>query len=562
MQQAGISLMRGRQSLAESLRKCSRNRLYEEGSQIHGAVYRMGYESDLVINNDLISMYGKCSRIEKALNLFDIMPERNVVSWSSLMCGYLQVGNAKASLLLYNEMGYSNVRPNEYILSTTSKACGILGALETGKQIHATCSKSGLELHQVVGNSIVDMYFRCRRTDQAEQMFRSMPFRSLITWNAMIAGYALSEDTVDKSLHFLKEMQEQGETPDEYTFSSTLKACRGLGAGAIREGRQIHASLIRQGYSISANKILAGILVDLYAQCGCLLEARAVFDKMEAKSLISWTAVILGYARNGDLPEAMDLFRQLRRSSISLDSFVLSSVISVFADLAMVELGKQMHSLTIKAPSKLETSVANSILDMYLKCGLTGEAEKLFDKIDGKNVFSYTTMITGYGIHGLGKEAVQLFNKMELENIETDSVTYLAVLSACSHSGLVEDGERCFTRLCNDERVKPRVEHCACLVDLLGRAGRLREAKDLIEKMPLRANVGIWQTLLNACRLHKNVEMGRQVGDILLRLDGDNLVNYVLISNMLSDSGFWRESEGLRGLVKEKGLKKEAGCSW
>ncbi|KAL2236987.1 putative pentatricopeptide repeat-containing protein At3g15130 [Sesamum indicum] len=560
IQQVGVSLIRDRQKLAELLRKCSQSLLYDEAKQVHGALLRMGYESDLMINNDLIDTYGKCGRADKAHSLFDRMPKRNVVSWTALMCGYLQVGNAKDSLLLYNEMGYSDVRPNEYTLSTNIKACGILGAVESGKQIHSMSSKSGFEGYPVVGNSIIDMYLRCRRIDEAEKMFYSMPVTSLITWNVMIAGYALSEGTGAKSLHFLQEMQKQGEIPDEFTLSSTLKACRGL--RAIQEGRQIHAYLIRRGYSILTHKILAGSLIDLYAQCGYLCEAQKVFSKMEAKSLISWNALMVGYARQGCFPEAISLFRQLRWSSIPVDSFILSSIINVFADFSMVELGKQMHCYTVKIPSDLDMSVANSILDMYLKCGFTDEAGKYFSKMLVKNVVSYTVMITGYGKHGLGKEAVQLLKKMQLENIEPDDVTYLAVLSACSHSGLVEESQECFTKLCNDYRVRPRVEHYACMVDALGRAGRLKEAKNLIEKMPLRPNVGIWQTLLNACRLHKNAEIGREVGDILLRLDGDNLVNYVLISNMLADIGCWRECERLRGLVKAKGLKKEAGRSW
>ncbi|EYU21889.1 hypothetical protein ABFS82_01G024500 [Erythranthe guttata] len=555
--------MRGRQSLAEILRKCSRNSLYDEGRQVHGRVFRIGYEVDLMINNDLIEMYRKCSREEKAHNVFDIMPERNVVSWSGLMCAYLQSGNAKASLLLYKEMGLSHVRPNEYILSTNVKACALLSALQSGKQIHAVCSKTGFRWYPVVGNSIVDMYFKCGRIEEAEKVFEEMPIRSLITWNAMIAGYAslLESTSCKKSLHFVKKMQESGETPDEYTFSSSLKACSIL--GAIRGGRQIHAFLIRQGVdSISTHEILSGALVDFYAQCGCLLEARAIFTQMERKSLISWTALMVGYARKGYLKDVVTLFKHLMRSNIPLDSFVLSSITSAFADLSMVELGKQIHSHVIKNPSNSNTSVENSILNMYLKCGSTEEARKVFRSMRAKNVVSYTVMITGYGENGFGKEAVRLFEEMEVENIEPDSVTYLAVLSACSHSGLVEESLDFFSRLCDDRRVKPSVEHYACMVDVLGRVGRLEEAKELIEKMPLRANVGIWQTLLNGCRLHKNVEMGRRVGDVLLRLDGENLVNYVLISNMLSDNGFWRESERLREVVKGKGLKKEAACSW
>ncbi|PIN09656.1 hypothetical protein CDL12_17755 [Handroanthus impetiginosus] len=559
-QHVGISSSRGRQLLAETLRKCSQNLSYDEGKQAHGAVLRLGYESDLMINVDLIDMYGKCGRVDKAHYVFDKMPLRDVVSWTALMCGYMQIGNAKASLLLFNEMGSSEVRPNEYTISTNIKACGILGDLGSGKQIHSMCSKTGLDWYPVVGNSIINMYMQCRRVEEAERVFHTLPVQCLISWNVMIAGYTLFEDMCDKSLHLFRKMQEQGETPDDFTFSSTLKACRML--GALQEGRQIHAFLIRKGQSISAHKILSGALVDLYAQFGHLFEARKVFSEMQMKSLKSWAALMAGYARKGDLPEAMNLFRQLRRSIIHVDTFVLSSIISVFADFAMVELGKQIHSYSIKIPSNLDISVANSILDMYLKCGLTEEAEKLFSKMIAKDVFSYTVMITGYGHHGLGKKAIQLFKKMEMENIKPDSVTYLAVLSACSHSGLVEESQECFTRLCNDHRVKPRVEHYACMVDVLGRAGRLTEAKNILETMPVRANVGIWQTLFNACRLHKNVEMGREVGQILLRLDGENLVNYVLVSNMFADVGCWRECERLRALVKVKGLNKEAGCSW
>jgi len=179
-----------------------------------------------------------------------------------------------------------------------------------------------------------------------------------------------------------------------------------------------------------------------------------------------------------------------------------------------------------------------------------------------RNVISWTVMITGYGKHGLGKEAIRLFNKMQLDNIEPDDVTYLAVLSACSHSGLIDECQEYFSRLCSDRRIKPRVEHYACMVDLLGRAGRLKEAKNLIESMPLKPNVGIWQTLISACRVHGDLDMGREVGDILLRMDGSNPVNYVMVSNIFADAGYWKECEKIRETVRIKGLKKEAALSW
>lgn len=555
-----VLLMSERQKLAELIRKCSRNLFLDQGKEVHGAVVRKDYGSDLMINNDLIDMYGKCGRMSIAYAVFDRMPERNVVSWTALMCGYLQEGNAKASLSLFRHMGFSCVRPNEYTFSTNIKACAFLDVLENGMQIHGLCTKSGFEGYPVVGNSIIDMYSKCGKINEAERMFHDMPVRSLITWNVMISGYSLFEDMCDRSLHLFKEMQIQGEIPDNYTFTSTLKACRGL--GAFQEGTQIHAFLIIRGCSIPVQNFISGALIDLYVQCGYLFQARKVFDQMETKSVVSWTTLIIGYAQEGNLSEAMDLFRQLQESRIPIDGFVLSSMISVFADFALAESGKQMHSYAIKTPSGLDTSVANSIVDMYLKSGLTEEAELLFVNMPEKNKISYTVMITGYGKYGLGNDAMDLFEKMQQDNIEPDHVTYLALLSACSHSGLVEESQRYFTQLCNSYQIKTRVEHYACMVDILGRAGRLKEAKKLIQRMPLRPNIGIWQTLLSACRVHKDVELGREVGEILLRLDGENPVNYVLLSNVFADALYWKECERLRGLVKAKGLKKEAGRSW
>ncbi|CDP18486.1 unnamed protein product [Coffea canephora] len=559
MQQGASLLMSERQRLAELLRKCSKNFLYDQGKEVHGAVVRKGYGLDLMINNDIIDLYGKCGRIEFARAVFDRMPDRNVVSWTALMCGYLQAGDARRPLLLLREMGLSSVKPNEFTFSTNFKACGILGALVNGKQIHSLCSKRGYEWYPVVGNSIIDMYSRSGQISDAEYLFHVMPIRSLISWNVMIAGYALEGEGA-KSLLLFKKMQKQGEIPDEYTFTSTLKAC--TVSGAILEGTQIHAFLTVRGIPFLNQKIVSGSLIDLYVKCGRLFEAHKVFNDVEQKSVISWTALIIGYAQEVNLSVALDLFRELRNSSIPVDGFVVSSMMGVFADFALVELGKQMHAYAEKKPTRTDISVANSILDMYLKCGLIGEAERYFCDMLAKNVISWTVMITGYGKHGLGTEAIHLFKRMQLENVEPDAVAYLAILSACSHAGLVEEGQEYFRRFCNDHRLKRRVEHYACMADILGRAGRLREAKHLIENMPLKPNIGIWQTLLSACRVHRDVEIGREVGEILLRLDSDNPVNYVMMSNIFADACCWKECEKLRGIVKAKGLKKEAGRSW
>ncbi|KAL4350697.1 putative pentatricopeptide repeat-containing protein At3g15130 [Arachis duranensis] len=544
---------------SEVLKKCSRYRLIDQGKQLHGVMEKLGLGFDLVLNNNLIDMYAKCGTMKLACLVFDKMPQRNVVSWTALMCGYLQNGDPNASLVLFSKMGLSSIKPNEFTLSTALKASTVLGVPQNGMQIHGVCAKSNLYFAPVVGNSIIDMYSKCGQVGEAAKMFDAMPVRNLVSWNAMIAGYT-HERNGEGALNLFREMQEKGEVPDEYTYSSTLKACSCVGMAA--EGSQIHAALIRQGSSYLAQSTVAGALVDFYVKCRHIAKARKVFDQIEHKNVVPWSALILGYAQEDNLQESINLFHQLRESRHKVDGFVLSSLIGVFADFALVLQGKQMHAYTIKVPFGLEASVANSVLDMYMKCGLTDEADTLFREMPTRNVVSWTVMITGYGKHGIGYKAVKLFAEMQVHGIEPDSVTYLAVLSACSHTGLIKEGQQYFSSFLSNPHFKPQVEHYACMVDLLGRAGRLNDAKELIETMPLKPNTGIWQTLLSACRMHGEMEMGEKVGEILLRMDGNNPVNYVMLSNMYADAGYWNESEKMREKVKRKGLKKEAGRSW
>ncbi|CAL9220901.1 unnamed protein product, partial [Arabidopsis halleri] len=506
-------------------------------------------------------MYCKCREPLIAYKVFDNMPERNVVSWTALMSGHVLNGDLKGSLSFFTEMGRQGIYPNEFTFSTNLKACGLLNALEKGLQIHGFCLKIGFEMMVEVGNSLVDMYSKCGRINEAEKVFRWMVGRSLISWNAMIAGY-VHAGYGSRALATFGMMQEAKikERPDEFTLTSLLKACSST--GMIYAGKQIHGFLVRSGFHCPSSASITGSLVDLYVKCGNLFSARKAFDQIKEKTMISWSSLILGYAQEGDFVEAMGLFKRLQELSSQIDSFVLSSIIGVFADFALLQQGKQMQALVVKLPSGLETSVSNSLVDMYLKCGLVDEAEKCFAEMQLKDVISWTVMITGYGKHGLGKKAVSIFNKMLRHNIEPDEVCYLAVLSACSHSGMIKEGEELFSKLLETQGIKSRVEHYACVVDLLGRAGHLKEAKHLIDTMPIKPNVGIWQTLLSLCRVHGDIELGKEVGKILLRIDRKNPANYVMMSNLYGQAGYWNEQGNARELGSIKGLQKEAGMSW
>ncbi|XP_010465456.1 PREDICTED: putative pentatricopeptide repeat-containing protein At3g15130 [Camelina sativa] len=549
------------QNLVSILRVCTRKGLSNQGSQVHCFLLKSGSGSNLIMSNYLIDMYCKCREPSIAYKVFDSMPERNVVSWTALMSGHVLSGDFKGTLSLLSEMGRQGIYPNEFTFSTNLKVCGLLNALDKGLQIHGFCLKIGFEMMVEVGNSLLDMYSKCGRVDEAEKVFWLMGDRSLISWNAMIAGH-VHAGYGSKALATFGMMQEPNikVSPDEFTFTSLLKACSSI--GMIDAGKQLHGFLVRSGFHCPSSVTITGSLVDLYVKCGNVYSARKAFDQIKEKTMISWSSLILGYAQEGDFVEAMGLFKQLQELNSRIDSFVLSSIVGVFADFALLQQGKQMQALAVKLPSGLRTSVSNSVVDMYLKCGLVDEAEKYFAQMQLRDVISWTVMITGYGKHGLGQKAVDTFNEMLRHSIEPDEVCYLAVLSACSHSGMIREGEELFSKLLETQGLKPRVEHYACVVDLLGRAGRLKEAKHLIDTMPIKPNVGIWQTLLSRCQVHGDMELGKEVGKILLWMDGKNPANYVMMSNLYGQAGYWNEQGNTRELGSIKGLKKEAGMSW
>ncbi|KAG2569937.1 putative pentatricopeptide repeat-containing protein At3g15130 [Panicum virgatum] len=552
--------MERRKMIADLLRASAKSSALRGGIQLHAALTKLGFGSDTMLSNNLIDMYAKCGKLAMAAEVFDGMPGRNVVSWTALMVGFLQHGEARECLRLLGEMrASSEAAPNEYTLSASLKACCVAGDTSAGVWIHGVCVRTGYQEHHVVANSLVLMYSKGGRIGDARRVFDGTAFRNLVTWNAMISGYAHAGHGRDALLVF-REMQ-HGEEPDEFTFASLLKACSGL--GAARQGAQVHAAMMARGFSTASNAILAGALVDLYAKCRCLPVAMQVFERLERKNAIQWTTVVVGHAQEGQVREAMELFRRFWSSGVRADAHALSGVVGVLADFALVEQGRQVHCYTVKNPAGLDVSLGNSMVDMYLKCGLIDEAERLFQEMPARNVVSWTAMINGLGKHGLGREAIGMFEQMRADGVEPDEVTYLALLSACSHAGLVEECRLYFSRILQERRrVRPKAEHYACMVDLLGRAGELREAKGLILTMPVEPTVGIWQTLLSACRVHKDVAVGREAGGVLLAIDGDNPVNYVMLSNIFAEAGDWRACHKVRDAMRRRGLKKQGGCSW
>eukprot|EP01018_Ginkgo_biloba_P017735 Gb_08968 [translate_table: standard] len=341
-------------------------------------------------------------------------------------------------------------------------------------------------------------------------------------------------------------------------YASLLEACANMKTPA--EGKQIHAQMLING--IDQHVFLGNKLVGMYAKCGSMMDARLLFDKMPKRSVFLWNVMIRGYAGTGLCEEAVKFYYQMLRTGKQPDKFTFPCVLKACGGLSAFQQGKAIHDRIIRSGFDSDVSVGNALVAMYSKCGSIENARHVFDRMSQRNVVSWTAMIAGYGMHGHVNEALTLFDQLQHASMKPDQITFTAVLSACSHAGLVDEGRIYFDRMIRDFHIMPSVEHYTCMVDLLGRAGRLDEAEDFIKRMPLKPDAGVWGALLGACRNHCNIELGERVAEKIFELDPENAGYYALLSNMYATAGRWDGVAHVRTLLKGKGLKKAPGSSW
>eukprot|EP01018_Ginkgo_biloba_P018427 Gb_38158 [translate_table: standard] len=423
--------------------------------------------------------------------------------------------------------------------------------------LHANMLKNGQNQNVFLLNKLVSMYATCGAMDCARLIFDRIHQRNAFLWNVMIRGYA-SNGVCKEALGLYYEMQQAGIQPDKFTFPFVLQACASL--TALHEGKEIHDDIIRTG--LESNVFVGSALVDMYAKCGSIELARQVFDKMFDRNVVSWNALIAGYSKNGPVNEALNLLSEMQlQGSIKPDMVTMVSVLSPCAQLSALQQGKQIHGYIIRSGFESISVVGNALIDMYAKCGSVDIARKVFDKMPDRNVISWNSMIAGYGLHGLGEHALALFSQLQEHGMKPDPITFVSVLSACSHAGLVDDGCRCFHNMIHDYGITPRVEHYACMVDLLGRSGLLDEAYMFVKRMPLEPSASVWGSLLSACKIHRNSVIAEHVAERLFELEPENAGSYVMLSNIYAEDGRWDDVAKVRKMMKDRGLKKNPGCS-
>ncbi|CAK9233687.1 unnamed protein product [Sphagnum troendelagicum] len=486
MQQQGVAPER--MTFTSVVNVCASLGALGKAKRVHADIMQTGITTDIILENALIYMYAKCGSIKHACEVFEKMQKRDVVSWTALIVGLVENGCGEEALEIFSQM-QEDVR---------------------------------------VMNALVSMYARCGSLDEAQQVFDNMDIKDVVSWNAMIVGYA-----------------DHGQYAESFD------------CGSITSAREVFNKMATRDV-ISWTVMIRG-----YTEHGHYQEAFAqVFDSMANRNVISWTAMIGGFSKDGDGEEAFSVFNQMQQEGIVPNTITFISILKLCASTAALLAGKRVHAIINQAGLQADICVGNALVDMYAKCGSIVDAQKVFDKMHERDVVSWNAIITGYAQHGLGEDALQLYNQMQQEGLSPDSTTFVGVLSACSHAGLVYEGLQLFNSMCHDYSIIPTVEHYGCMVDLLGRAGLLNAAEGFIRNMPFEADASIWAAFLGACRIHSNVKLADHAAKILLRTETQNAAVYVQLSNIYAAAGLWDDVEKVRNSMKDRGVKKEPGRTW
>lgn len=532
---------------------------YDLGQQVHSMIVKIGFASNVYSGSALLDMYAKCGRIEEAYMVFKFLPERNSVSWNALIAGYVQVGDRSTTFWLLNYMEQEGMQLED---GTIAPLLTLLDDAEFYKsimQIHCKIIKHGMGCESTVCNATITSYSECGSIDEAKRVFDgSFGNRDLVTWNSMLAAYLVHKKEQLACKLFL-DMQRLGLEPDIYSYTSIISAYSEVHKN---HGRSFHGLVIKRGLEKCGPISNALIAMYLKSSNNSLEEALRIFESMEFKDRVSWNSILTGFSQNGLNEDALRLFAHMRYGEVEVDHYAFSAVLRSCSDLGTLNLGQQIHALTHRSGLESNEFVASSLISMYSKCGIIEDARKSFEETPKDSSISWNSIIFGYAQNGQGYVALDLFSQMKKQKVKLDHITFVAILTACSHMGLVEQGCKFLKSMESEYKIAPRMEHYACAVDLYGRAGHLDKAKTLIEAMPFEPDTVVWKTLLGACRACGNIELASQVAGYLLELEPEEHCTYVILSDMYGHLKRWDAKASIKKLMRQRGVRKVPGWSW
>ncbi|XP_010502875.1 PREDICTED: pentatricopeptide repeat-containing protein At3g29230 [Camelina sativa] len=533
----------------QELPKCAN---LSQVKQLHAQIIRRNLHQDLHIAPKLISALSLCRQTGLALRVFNQVSEPNVHLCNSLIRAHALNSQPYQAFFVFSEMQRFGLFADNFTYPFLLKACSGQSWLPVVKMMHSHIEKLGLSSDIYVPNALIDCYSRCGGLGvrEAMKLFEKMGERDTVSWNSMLGGLVKAGELRDARQLF-DEMPQR----DLISWNTMLD-----GYARCREMSKAFELFEKMP---ERNTVSWSTMVMGYSKAGDMEMAKIMFDKMPlpAKNVVTWTIIIAGYAEKGLVKEADKLVDQMVASGLRFDAAAAISILAACAESGLLSLGVRVHSIIKRSNLNSNASVLNALLDMYAKCGSLEKAFDVFNNMPKKDLVSWNTMLHGLGVHGHGKEAIELFSRMRREGIRPDKVTFIAVLCSCNHAGLIDEGVDYFYSMEKVYDLVPQVEHYGCLVDLLGRGGRLKEAVKVVQTMPMKPNVVIWGALLGACRMHNNVDLAKEILDPLVKLDSSDPGNYTLLSNIYAAAEDWAGVADIRSKMKSMGVEKPSGAS-
>lgn len=520
--------------------------------QVHTHIIQKGYEQDHFIINQFISLCNVFSSdVSYATGVFERVIQPNVYVWNTLIKGYSKKSSLLDCFVILKQMKRSmNVIPDEFTFPSLVKSCTNALALREGRVVHGLVVRYGTDSDVFVGSSLIDLYGKCKQIEYARRIFDEIPINNKVTWTAMIVGYIYVGDLLEARKLF-------DEMPERNVASCNAMIKAFVKFGDLSSAKKLFDSMPDK------DVVSFTTMIDGYAKAGDMVSARFLFDQSSNKDIISWSALMSGYAQNGQPNEAVKIFQEMLSMNVRPDEFIMVSLMCACSQLGRVELANWVEHYMIQNPFDLnQVHIAAALVDMNAKCGNLERAKVLFEAMPKRDIVSYCSMIQGLSIHGYGSQAVDYFDRMLNEGLLPDDVSLKIILTACSRAELVKEGLRIFDLMTTKYSVKLTPDHYACIVDLLGRSGKLKDAYELIKSMPVEPHAGAWGALLGACKLHCDIEVGEEISNKLFELEPQNTGNYVLLSDIYAAANRWLDVAMLRQKMSEKGLRKIPGCSW
>ncbi|XP_075641065.1 pentatricopeptide repeat-containing protein At1g31430-like [Castanea sativa] len=560
--------------------------------QIQTQIFRVGLHQNHDTLNKLMVFCTDpyLGNLHYAEKIFNYIQNPSLFIYNVLIKAFAKKGSFRKAIWVFGQLRNHGLWPDNFTYPYVFKAIGCLGEAWEGGKVHGFVLKTGLEFDTYVCNSLMDMYAELGKVENFKKLFDEMPERDRVSWNVMISGYVRRRRFEDAVNVFQQMRRESNEKPDEATVVSTLSACTAL--KNLELGKKIHGYVANE---LGFTTVIGNALLDMYAKCGCLSVARQIFDEMHTKNVICWTSMVSGYVNCGELDEARELFeksptrdivlwtamingyvqfnrfdeavalfRDMQIRRVKPDKFIVVALLTGCAQLGALEQGKWVHGYIDENRISVDTVVGTALIEMYAKCGCVEKSLEIFYELKEKDTASWTSIICALAMNGKTSKALELFLEMKQAGVSPDDITFIGVLSACGHGGLVEEGRQFFNSMTKQYKIEPKLEHYGCLIDLLGRAGKLDEAEKLIEEVPKENNeivVPLYGSLLSACRIYGNVEMGERVADRLVKIESSDSSIHTLLANIYASADRWEDVTKVRRKMKDLGVKKVPGCS-